>query len=71
MHELMESGDSKRILRIVKIEAGQAMNRYVVINLRVGWTRDNLHDMAEVPERPAQVFQINPLTAAVRVAAIA
>jgi hypothetical protein len=43
----------------------------VIIKLRLRWTDNHLYPMPEILEGPTQVFQINPLTAAMRIAAVA
>ena len=46
-------------------------NRNIVVQFRVGWAGNDFDVMAQIFKGPAQVFQVNALTAAMGVAAVA
>ena len=69
--ELAQRGHAERVGRVVQVEA---VERDVADAFVQAWVRrpgDHGDGVAEIPQRPAQVFHVHPLAAAVRVAAVA
>ena len=62
--------DLEEMVRIVKIQTGDLVEGDAFIQLRIGGTRQDIDLVAELPERPAQVFDVNPLPPAGRIPAV-
>jgi len=58
------------MIGIVEIETGQAMQLDAFGQHRIGGAGNNIYIMIEIPQGPAQIIYVNPLTAAGGVAPI-
>ncbi len=62
--------DLEKVVGVVKIQTGDLVQGDAFIQLRIGGTRQDIDLVAELPERPAQVFDVNPLPPAGRIPAV-
>jgi hypothetical protein len=70
LFQLVESGHTKEIGRIVEVERRHPVDGDVGVQLGVRRTGEHLDMVAQVFQAAAQLFEIDALTAAVGVAAI-
>ncbi len=68
--ELPQGWYAEWVLRVIEIKAGKSKNGDPIIQHRIRRTGDHLHMMPKVFQGPAQVLEIDPLTAAVGVAPV-
>ena len=68
--KFLQCGNPEGIFWIIKIEARKSENRNIDVKLWVRRTGDYFYEMAKVFERPAEIFKIYTLTAAMRVASV-
>jgi hypothetical protein len=68
--QLVELRDSKHILRIVKVEARELMERNVFVQMRIGRSGHDIHTVSEIPQGPAYPFYVDPLPSTGRVSTV-
>ena len=71
VRQFFQGGNAEQIFRIVQVEAGQPVDGDVCVQHGVRRPGDHVDMVADIRQRPAQVFQVNALTAAVGIAAVA
>ncbi len=59
--EIPDAGHLKKMFRVVEIQAGNFVESNPAIEFRIGGARKNIDFVPELPERAAQILDVNPL----------